>query len=196
MPETVGAGRIPLDEDLAELRGLLLGRLSGRVHVQQALEAQLDKIADIGATITFQAAHNYYFGDLHEAFIYGPQRTARLNPARSALDRNISVSIHHDSPVHPVNQMLLIWTTVNRVTRSGKVIGPDQRISVMDALKASTINAAYQFLEDDWKGSIEPGKAADFVVLSANPLEVDPLTIKDIQIVETIKDGESVYRRK
>ncbi len=165
------------------------------IHVQQALETQLDKIAAIGATITFQAAHNYYFGDLHEAFIYGPERTARLNPARSALDRNISVSIHHDSPVHPVDQMLLIWTTVNRVTRSGKVIGSDQRISVMDALKASTINAAYQFHEEDRKGSIEPGKAADFVVLSANPLEVDPQTIKDIQIVETIKDGASVYRR-
>ena len=165
------------------------------IHVQQALEAQLDKIADIGATITFQAAHNYYFGDLHEAFIYGPQRTARLNPARSALDRNISVSIHHDSPVHPVDQMLLIWTTVNRVTRSGRVIGEKQRISVLDALKASTINAAYQFFEDDVKGSIEPGKSADFVVLSANPLEVDPLAINDIQIVETIKDGVTVYRR-
>ncbi len=165
------------------------------IHVQQALETQLDEIAALGATITFQAAHNYYFGDLHEAFIYGPERTARLNPARSSLDRGISISIHHDSPVHPVDQMLLIWTTVNRVTRSGKVIGPDQRISVMDALRASTINAAYQFFEDKEKGSIEPGKTADFVVLSANPLKVDPLTIKDIQIVETIKEGVTVYRR-
>ena len=114
----------------------------------------------------------------------------------SALDRDISVSIHHDSPVHPVDQMMLIWATVNRVTRSGRVIGQEQRIAVMDALKASTINAAYQFFEDDVKGSIEPGKSADFVVLSSNPLNVDPLAIKDIQIVETIKDGVSIYRKE
>ncbi len=166
------------------------------IHVQQAREEQLDKIAELGATITFQVAHNYNLGDFHERFIYGPGRTARLNPARSALDRDISVSIHHDSPVHPVDQMMLIWAAVNRVTRSGRVIGPEQRIAVMDALKASTINAAYQFFEDDMKGSIEPGKSADFVVLSSNPLNVDPLAIKDIQIVETIKDGVSVYRKE
>ncbi|MCZ6658450.1 MAG: amidohydrolase [Gammaproteobacteria bacterium] len=166
------------------------------IHVQQAREEQLDKIAEIGATITFQVAHNYYFGDFHEKFIYGPRRTARLNPARSALDRGISVSIHHDSPVHPVDQMMLIWATVNRVTRSGRVIGHEQRIDVMDALKASTINAAFQFFEDDVKGSIEPGKSADLVVLSSNPLKVDPLAIKDIQIIETIKDGASIYRKQ
>ncbi|MCZ6640107.1 MAG: amidohydrolase family protein [Gammaproteobacteria bacterium] len=80
--------------------------------------------------------------------MYGPECTARLNPASSALDRDISVSIHHDSSVHSVDQMLLIWTTVNRVTRSNKAIGEEQRISVMDALHASTINAAYQFFED------------------------------------------------
>ncbi len=83
--------------------------------------------------------------------------------------------------------MLLIWTTVNRVTRRNKVIGEEQRISVMDALQASTINAAYQFHEEDRKGSIEPGKAADFVVLSANPLKVDPLTIKTFRSLRRSK---------
>jgi predicted amidohydrolase YtcJ len=165
------------------------------IHVQQAREDQLDRVAALGATLTFQVAHNYYFGDFHEAVIFGPARTARLNPIGSAIRRGISVSIHHDSPVHPVDQMLLIWATVNRVTRSGRTIGPEQRISVLDALKASTINAAYQFFEDDVKGSIEIGKKADLVILSANPLKVDPLTIADIRAIETIKGGRSIYRR-
>ncbi len=164
------------------------------IHVQQAQEDQLDTLSTLDVTLTFQVAHNYYFGDFHHEVIYGPERTARLNPARSALDRGLSVTIHHDAPIHPVDQMMLIWASVNRVTRSGKVIGPEQRISVMEALKASTLNAAYQFFEEDSKGSIEVGKLADFVVLSDNPLKVDPMTLKDIQVIETIKEDTPVLR--
>ena len=164
------------------------------IHVQQVQEDQLETLSELDVTITFQATHNFYFGDFHREVIYGPERTARLNPARSAIDHGISTTIHHDAPIHPADQLLLIWTTVNRVTRSGKVIGPEQRISVMEALKASTINAAYQFFEEDSKGSIEVGKLADFVVLSDNPLEVDPMTLKDLQVMETIKEDVTVYR--
>ena len=164
------------------------------IHVQQVQEDQLETLSELDVTITFQATHNFYFGDLHREVIYGPERTARLNPARSAIDQGISVTIHHDAPVHPADQLLLIWTTVNRVTRSGKVIGPEQRISVMEALKASTINAAYQFFEEDSKGSIEVGKLADFVVLSDNPLEVDPMMLNDLQVMETIKEDVTIYR--
>ncbi len=163
------------------------------IHVQQVQEDQLETLSELDVTITFQATHNFYFGDFHYETIYGPERTARLNPARSALDHGISTTIHHDAPIHPADQLLLIWTTVNRVTRSGKVIGPEQRISVMEALKASTINAAYQFFEEDSKGSIEVGKLADFVVLSDNPLEVDPMTLNDLQVMETIKEDVTIY---
>jgi len=166
------------------------------IHVQQATEEQLDQIVPLGATLTFQAAHNYYFGDFHHEQIYGPERTARLNPAQSALKRGISVSLHHDSPVHPVDQVLLIWAAANRVTRSGRVIGEAQRISVLDALKASTINAAYQFYEEGRKGSIEVGKLADLVILSDNPLKVDPMDIREIEVLETIKEGQTVHRVK
>ena len=164
------------------------------IHVQQAQEDQLDTLGTLDVTLTFQVAHNYYFGDFHHEVIYGPERTARLNPARSALDRGLSVTIHHDAPIHPVDQMMLIWASVNRVTRSGRVIGPEQRISVMEALKASTLNAAYQFFEEDSKGSIEVGKLADFVVLSDNPLKVDPMKLKDIQVMKTIKEDTPVLR--
>ena len=164
------------------------------IHVQQVQEDQMETLSELDVTLTFQVAHNFYFGDFHRDVIYGPERTARLNPVRSALDHGISATIHHDAPIHPVDQRMLIWASVNRVTRSGKVIGPEQRISVLEALKASTINAAYQFFEEDSKGSIEVGKSADFVVLSDNPLEVDPMTLKDIQVMETIKDDTTVYR--
>jgi predicted amidohydrolase YtcJ len=164
------------------------------IHVQQAQEDQLAALAELDVTLTFQVAHNFYFGDFHEREIYGPERTARLNPARSALEKGLSVTIHHDSPVHPVDQMLLIWAAVNRTTRSGKTIGAEQQISVMDALKASTINAAYQFGEEDSKGSLEAGKLADMVILSENPLTVEPQRLKDIRVLETIKEGVSIYR--
>ena len=165
------------------------------IHVQQAQEEQLDALAKLNVTLTFQVAHNYYFGDFHREQIYGPERTARLNPARSALDRGFSVSIHHDSPVHPIDQFTLIWAAVNRLTRSGQVIGPEQRMTVLEALQASTINAAYQFFEEDHKGSIEVGKLADFIILSRNPLEIDPLDLRSLEVLQTIKEGETVYRR-
>jgi len=165
------------------------------IHVQQLQEDQLDQLADLNVSLTFQVAHNYYFGDFHREQIYGPLRTARLNPARSALDRGLSVSIHHDSPVHPIDQFTLIWAAVNRATRSGAVIGPEQRITVMEALQASTIGPAYQFFEADQKGSLEEGKLADMIVLSANPLEVDPMALRDIQVLRTFKEGKTVFSR-
>ncbi len=165
------------------------------IHVQQLQEDQLDLLADLNVSLTFQVAHNYYFGDFHSKEIYGPLRTARLNPVRSALDRGLSVSIHHDSPVHPIDQFTLIWAAVNRVTRSGAVIGPGQKITVMEALHASTIGPAYQFFEADQKGSLEAGKLADMIVLSDNPLEIDPMALRDIQVLQTIKQGRTVFSR-
>ncbi len=101
--------------------------------MQQAREEQLAALAGLGARVSFQVAHNFYFGDFHADQIYGPERTARLNPARSALDHGLSVSIHHDSPVHPVDPWMLIWAAANRTTRSGHVIGPEQRVTVFRA---------------------------------------------------------------
>ena len=103
-------------------------------------------------------------------------------------------TIHHDSPVTPADQLFLIWAAVNRVGESGEVHGPDQCISPLEALKASTIYAAFQYFEENIKGSLEPGKIADMVILSQNPLAVDPMAIRDIEILETIKEGVTVYQ--
>ena len=88
---------------------------------------------------------------------------------------------------------MLVWDAVNRLTHDGKVLGPDQRIPVMAALRAITSDAAWQNFEEKTKGSIEPGKVADLVVLDENPLTVSPIHIKDIRIAMTVVAGKIVY---
>jgi predicted amidohydrolase YtcJ len=100
---------------------------------------------------------------------------------------------HTDAPVTPPDQMMVIHSAVNRTSRSGVIVGPEERISPMDALRAVTIWGAYLYFEENEKGSIEPGKRADLVILSANPLTVDDATIKDIKVLQTIKDGKTIY---
>lgn len=102
---------------------------------------------------------------------------------------------HTDAPVALPNLMQVMWATVNRVTRSGKVQGPDERISPIEALKAITLWSAYEHFEEKTKGSIEVGKLADLVILSANPLTIDPMKINQIVVMETIKEGKTVYTR-
>ena len=148
---------------------------------------------ELGIIPSFFGMHTYYWGDWHRDSVLGPERAARISPAASALIRDMIFTQHHDAPVALPSSIMIIASQVNRVTRSGQVLGPEQRVSVMDALKSITINAAYQYFEEDTKGTLEPGKLADFVILDKNPLKVDPLTIKDIKVVETFKEGVSIY---
>ena len=126
---------------------------------------------------------------------FGDERASFISPLRAALDRGIPLTIHNDSPVVPPNIMRLVSIAVNRETRSGHILGPDQRVSVIEALHAVTLGAAYQYFEEDDKGSIEVGKRADFVVLAQDPRTVDASAIADIDIVETISRGESVFKK-
>jgi hypothetical protein len=109
------------------------------------------------------------------------------------LDAGMIFSSHHDAPVANPDSMRVLGATVTRVTRSGEVLGPDQRVTPYEGLKAITIWPAYQHFEEKVKGSIEVGKQADFVILSADPLTIDPLTIADIRVLETINDGHTVF---
>ncbi len=106
------------------------------------------------------------------------------------------VTSHTDAPVALPNLMMVMWTTVNRVSRSGAVIGANERLTPYEALKSITIWSAYQHFEDKTKGSLTAGKLGDLVILSANPLKGDPMKIKDISILETIKEGKTVYKAK
>ena len=116
-----------------------------------------------------------------------------MSPARSAEERGIPFTIHADSPVVPMEPLRLVWAAVNRRTRSGAVIGEDQRIDVVRALRAVTLDAARQHFEEAVKGSLAPGKWADLVILDRSPLD-DPETIDQIRVLETIVGGETVFR--
>ncbi|HHP7231825.1 MAG TPA: amidohydrolase family protein, partial [Xenococcaceae cyanobacterium] len=102
----------------------------------------------------------------------------------------------NDAPVVLPSAMRLLWSVVNRRTRTNQVLGEEQQVTPLEGLKSLTIWSAYQHFEEDSKGSLEPGKLADLVILSANPLTVDPLTIRDIEVLETIKEGSTVYRQE
>ena len=162
------------------------------VHCQTARYDQLDQMKRLGITPSFFSAHAYYWGDRHYNIFLGPQRACRQNPAKTALNKGIPFSIHLDTPVTPINPLLLVWSAVNRLSTGGNIIGGDERISALQALRATTIDAAWQVFQEDNRGSVEVGKYADLVVLSDNPLQ-QPDTINNIKVLETIVGGRTIY---
>ena len=164
------------------------------VHSQFIRRDQLEKYAAWGITPSFFTLHCFYFGDTHVAN-RGLEQAAFISPIKAARSLGIRPTNHTDFNVSPLDQIFTIHTAVNRTTRSGVTLGPDERISPLEALEAITIDGARMYGEQATKGSIEPGKLADLVVLSANPLTVPPATIKDIRVEETIKEGRTVWLR-
>jgi len=162
------------------------------VHSQFVRRDQLQRYRSQRVIPSFFTSHAYYFADAHIR-LRGREQAEFLSPMRAAIDLGLAPTNHTDFNVTPIDQLFLMWTAVNRVSRSGEGIGVDQRVTALEALKAVTINAAYQYFEEDSKGSIEVGKLADLVILDANPLTVDPMTIKDIKVVETLKEGQTIY---
>ncbi len=164
------------------------------IHAQLTREDQLKKIKELGIVPSYYSAHPFFWGDWHRKS-FGEKRAAFISPVGRSVELGIPFTVHNDAPVVPPDIMRLLGITVNRKTRSGFILGPEQRATPLQALQAVTINAAYQYFEEDRKGSITPGKRADLVVLGANPLTVDHDTIKDIPIIETFARGRSVYRQ-
>ncbi len=138
--------------------------------------------------------HTYYWGDWHKNEVLGEERAYHISPTQSALKRGMKFTEHHDAPVALPSAMMILHTTVNRTSRSGEVIGPDQRVSPFIALKSITEWAAWQYFEEKNKGTLTAGKLADFVILDKDPIAVEPATIKDIAVLETIKQGQTVYK--
>jgi predicted amidohydrolase YtcJ len=165
-------------------------------HAQATHDEQLDQMKELGISPSFFVSHTYYWGDQHRDLFMGPELGSHISPLRSAINRGIRFSIHLDTPVTPMSPLQAVWSAVNRVTRTDKVLGPEQRITPLEALRAVTIDAAWQEHDEKIKGSIEPAKFADFVVLADNPLTIDPMKIKDMQVLETIVGGKSVYKRQ
>ncbi len=165
------------------------------IHVQNSRPDHIQKIKELGVIPSYFSTHAYLWGDWHYSSVFGPERAAFISPANSALKTGITFTIHHDAPVTPPDLITAVYAAVNRKTRSGMILGSNERITPIEALKAITINGAYQLQEEDRKGSIKAGKIADFVILDQNPLTISPENLRNIKVLETIKEGNSVYKR-
>ena len=162
------------------------------IHTQFLRKDQIPKFVQYRIRPSFYTLHTFYFATAHRNN-RGPEQAAYISPMRDAIDAGLRPTNHTDFYVAPLDQMFMMWSAVNRMSREGEVVGPDQRITPLEALKAQTIWAAQQYDEQDRRGSLEPGKIADLVILDRNPLKVEPMAIKDIKVVETIKEGKTIY---
>jgi predicted amidohydrolase YtcJ len=164
------------------------------IHGQYIRDDQLDALKELNVIASLFPLHTFYWGDWHKEII-GDSLGNRISPVRTALNKGVKISIHTDAPVTLPNLMRVIWTAVNRSSRSGTIVGENEKLTPYEALKGITDWSAYQHFEENNKGTLEKGKLADLVILDKNPLKVDPYTIKDIQVVETIKEGETIFKR-
>lgn len=163
------------------------------IHAQLVRKDQLERMAKIGMMPSFFVVHTYYWGDIHLKN-FGLERGSQISPVKDAVDLQMKYTFHQDTPVVPPNMMLTIYSAVNRVSKTGQNVGKNQCVSILDALKAVTSYAAYQYFEENEKGTITKGKYADFVILDKNPLETRKEEIADIKVVMTIKENKIIYK--
>ena len=166
------------------------------IHAQTVREDQLDKMKELSIIPSYFSTHTFYWGDWHRDSVFGEDRAMRISPTKSTLNRKIPFTVHNDAPVVPPDMIRLLWSTTNRKTRSGKVLGEEQKISTYSALEAMTINAAFQHFEDDIKGSIEVGKLADLVVLSEDPLSIPVNELLELKIMATYSHGKEIFKNE
>jgi len=170
-------------------------RRTSLIHGQFLREDQIPVLKELQIFPSLFPMHTFYWGDWYDQII-GPELAQQISPMRSVLNAGMIATSHTDAPVALPNLLQVMWATVNRTSRSGKVMGPDERLTPLEAIKAVTLWGAYQHFEDEKKGSLEPGKLADLVILSDNPLTIDPTKVNSIVVLETIKEGKTVYKRE
>lgn len=169
------------------------GRRHRIEHCQTVREDQLDRMAERDVLASFFIKHVYYWGDRHRDRFLGPHRARRISPLVSARARGVRFGLHSDTPVTPVPPLEGIWCAVSRTTRSGVALGPEQAVDVETALRGYTLDAAYLAGEETVKGSIEPGKVADFAVLSRDPTAVATDELHALKVEATAIAGELVW---
>jgi len=164
------------------------------IHGQYVRDDQLDEFKKLNIIASLFPLHTFYWGDWHKELI-GDSLGNKISPTRTALNKGLKITIHTDAPVALPNLMRVIWTATNRISRSGQIIGKSERLTPYEALKCITEWSAYQHFEEERKGTLEIGKLADLVILDSNPLKVDLEKIKDILVLQTIKEGATVYKK-
>lgn len=164
------------------------------IHSQFIRKDQLDKFAAYKMIPSFYTEHTYFFADTHIK-LRGLEQASFISPMKTAIAKGLYPTNHTDFNVVPIDQMFVLWTAVNRISRNGIVIGADERVTPYQALQAITTNVAYQYFEENSKGSLKAGKLADLVILDKNPLKVEAMKIKDILVVETFKEGKSIFKK-
>jgi predicted amidohydrolase YtcJ len=171
-------------------------RRSVMIHAQTVREDQLDSMKVLGIIPSFFGMHTFYWGDWHLNETLGKERAFHISPAMSTLKRGMIFTQHHDAPVAFPDAFRILSATVNRVSRTGQIIGPDQRVPVYIALKSITAWAAYQAFEENLKGTLKEGKLADFVILDKNPMKIEPMDLSNLKVISTIKEGKTIYEAK
>jgi len=171
------------------------GRRDVLIHGQYVREDQLDEFKNLDIIASLFPLHTFYWGDWHKELI-GDSLGNKISPTRTALNKGLKITIHTDAPVALPNLMRVIWTATNRVSRSGNIIGENERLTPYEALKCITEWSAYQHFEEESKGTLEVGKLADLVILDSNPIKVDIENIKNIVVLQTIKEGSTVYKKE
>ena len=164
------------------------------VHAQLLGRDQLERVKKLQVIPSFFVAHVYHWGEIHVNKL-GLDRAAAISPAGSALKLGIPFTFHQDSPVLPPDMVETLWCACVRWTKTGRVLGPEERIPVEAALRAVTETAAWQYGAEGEKGTLKAGKRADLVVLSGDPLKTDPEELKNLQVEKTIKDGRTIWSR-
>ncbi|MFO1088003.1 MAG: amidohydrolase family protein [Hyphomicrobiales bacterium] len=162
------------------------------IHTQFLRKDQIPDFVKNNIRPSFYTLHTFYFADTHIAN-RGEAQGSYISPMRDAIDAGLKPTNHTDFVVAPLDQMTMLWSAVNRVSRAGREVGPSQRVTPFEGLKTMTEWAAEQYGEEASKGTLEAGKLADLVVLDANPLKVDPMAIRDIHVLQTIKEGNTIY---
>lgn len=165
------------------------------IHAQTAREDQLDSFVEEQIWPSFFPMHTFYWGDYHVNSVLGKERAYKISPTHTAYEKGLRFTSHHDAPVALPSSIRVLSATVTRASRSGEIIGPDERVSAYLGLKSLTDWAAYQHFEEDAKGTLETGKVADFVILDGNPLTVDPAELQNLKVMETIKAGKTIYKK-
>ncbi len=165
------------------------------VQAQLTRPDQIKTLKALNIIPSFEMTHIYLFGDYYHDSALGDELTEHLDPAKSAFDAGLHATFHTDSPEMQPDMLMTIWSSVNRLTRAGALLGNQEKVSVYQALEAITSYAAYQNFEEKYKGTIQNGKVADFVILDKNPLKVEPTDLRDIHVETTIKDGHPIWQK-